>query len=112
MSELNNLLLCLCRELFNNVACEAIFSDAGALQLVIDLHALLGLFGRYTPRPAAHFRELGDAVKLLNLQQQQAEFVKQVGGCTVLSRGWVVFTAEAGKRWRQLRVWEKQKDSR
>ncbi|WIA21350.1 hypothetical protein OEZ85_000574 [Tetradesmus obliquus] len=65
------------RELFNNVACEALFSDAGALQLMIDAHALMSVFGRYTPRPQAHFRELRDAVALLNLQQQQADFVKQ-----------------------------------
>jgi hypothetical protein len=64
--------------LFNNVACEAYFSDAGALQLVIDQHALLSVFGRYTERPASYFRELGDAVKLLNLPQSQAEFVRQV----------------------------------
>jgi hypothetical protein len=67
-----------CRELFNNVACEAIFSDAGALQLMVDVHALMSVFGRYTPRPQAHFWELRDAVALLNLQQQQADFVKQV----------------------------------
>jgi hypothetical protein len=71
--------LYLCRELFNNVACEAIFSDAGALQLMVDVHALMSVFGRYTPRPQAHFRELRDAVALLNLQQHQADFVKQVG---------------------------------
>jgi len=44
------------RELFNNVACEAMFSDAGALQLVVDLQAILRVFGRYTARPAPHFR--------------------------------------------------------
>jgi hypothetical protein len=60
------------------VACEAIFSDAGALQLMVDVHALMSVFGRYTPRPQAHFRELRDAVALLNLQQHQADFVKQV----------------------------------
>eukprot|EP00775_Hariotina_reticulata_P007466 gene7466-7676_t len=65
------------RELFNNVACEAMFSDAGALQLVVDLQAILRVFGRYTARPAPHFRELGDATKLLNLPQEQAEFIKQ-----------------------------------
>lgn len=69
--------------MFNNVACEAYFSDAGALQLLIDQHALLSVFGRYTERPASYFRELGDAVKLLNLPQPQAEFVRQV-------RGWAV----------------------
>jgi hypothetical protein len=44
------------RELFNNVACEAMFSDAGALQLVVDLQAILRVFGQYTARPAPHFR--------------------------------------------------------
>jgi hypothetical protein len=72
--------LCCCRELFNNVACEAYFSDAGALQLLIDLQALLSVFQRYTDRPASYFRELGDAVKLLNLPQSQSEFVRQVSG--------------------------------
>jgi hypothetical protein len=79
--------LCCCRELFNNVACEAYFSDAGALQLLIDLQALLSVFQRYTDRPASYFRELGDAVKLLNLPQAQSEFVRQVrGGNVFLTR--------------------------
>ena len=33
-----------------------------------------------TDRPASHFRELGDAVKLLNLPQSQSEFVRQMSG--------------------------------
>jgi hypothetical protein len=75
-------LYCTARELFNNVACEAYFSDAGALQLVIDQHALLNVFKRYTERPGSYFRELGDAVKLLTLDHAQAEFVRQVRGCS------------------------------
>jgi hypothetical protein len=62
------------------VACEAYFSDAGALQLVIDQHALFNVFKRYTERPGSYFRELQDAVKLLNLDHAQAEFVRQVRG--------------------------------
>lgn len=64
------------------MACEAYFSDAGARQLVIDHHALLSVFGRYTERPGPYFKELGDAVKLLNIvEQQQADFVRQVRVC-------------------------------
>lgn len=89
-----------CRELFNNVACEAIFSDAGALQLAVDLNALQSVFRHYTARPAAHFRELNDALKLLNLQQEQADFIKQVRNaccrlrrcCRVLCAGAAVYT--------------------
>jgi hypothetical protein len=65
------------------VACEAYFSDAGALQLVIDQEALLSVFARYTNRPRSYFKELGDAVKLLTLDQTRAEFVRQVGGISM-----------------------------
>ena len=77
-----SLVLLSCRELFNNVACEAFFRDAGVLQLMIDHKVLLNVFGRYTQKPASYFRELGDAIKLLKLEQQYAEFVKQVGAST------------------------------
>lgn len=60
------------------MACEAFFSDAGALQLKIDQQALHSVFGRYTEKPGSYFRELGDAIKLLNLPQSQADFVRQV----------------------------------
>lgn len=66
------------RELFNNVACEAYFSDAGALQLQIDQQALLGVFRHYTQKPGSYFRELGDAIRLLNLPRETAEFLRQV----------------------------------
>jgi hypothetical protein len=56
---------------------------------VIDQAALLGVFGRYTARTASYFKELGDAVKLLNLQQQQAEFVRQVRAGWRCARVWL-----------------------
>jgi len=66
------------RDLFNNVASEMIFSVGGALQFNTDVHAVLRCFGPYTAKPQAHFRELLDAVKLLTLQKDQADWVHQV----------------------------------
>jgi hypothetical protein len=57
-----------------------IFSAGGALQFNTDVHAVLRCFSPYTAKPQAHFRELLDAVKLLTLQSEQADWVHQVGG--------------------------------
>lgn len=68
------------RELFNLVATEHIFSAAGARQLGTDVGALVRVFAPFTRKPLSHFRELADAVTLLQLADEQAAWIHQVGG--------------------------------
>ncbi|KAK9817674.1 hypothetical protein WJX72_000495 [[Myrmecia] bisecta] len=60
------------RLMYNDVATEARFSDEGARQFAVDCNALIAIFQPYTPRPAAHFRELKEATLLLVLPEQEA----------------------------------------
>ncbi|EFN58829.1 hypothetical protein CHLNCDRAFT_140664 [Chlorella variabilis] len=62
--------------LYNEVATEALFSAqasaacaglGGAAQLDADLAAMAAIFGAYTGRPAAHFKESKEAVRLLTM---------------------------------------------
>ncbi|KAL4457702.1 hypothetical protein ABPG75_012567 [Micractinium tetrahymenae] len=53
--------------LYNEVATEALFSPQGAAQLDADLSAVSSIFGEYTSRPAAHFKESREACRLLGL---------------------------------------------
>ena len=43
----------------------------GAAQFAADCEAVLVLLQPYTPRPAAHFREVCDAARLLTLQHDR-----------------------------------------
>jgi hypothetical protein len=52
---------------FNDVATEARFSSAGALQAEADCAALQRVFAGCTARPAAHFKESREACRLLLL---------------------------------------------
>lgn len=49
------------------MATEALFSPQGAAQLDADLSAVAAVFGEYTSRPAAHFKESREACRLLAL---------------------------------------------
>jgi hypothetical protein len=44
----------------------------GAEQLACDCDVLLAVFGQFTARPAAHFKEMGDACKLLRVGTDDA----------------------------------------
>ena len=44
----------------------------GACQLDADLAAMSAIFGEYTSRPAAHFKESQEACRLLGLPHAQA----------------------------------------
>ncbi|BDA46253.1 probable RAD50-interacting protein 1 [Coccomyxa sp. Obi] len=63
------------RTMFNDVATEARFSAEGAVQFQTDVSGLIAVFQPYTPRPAAHLRELAEACTLLTLEPDQAASV-------------------------------------
>ena len=47
----------------------------GASQFQTDVSGLIAVFQPYTPRPAAHLRELAEACTLLTLEPDQAASV-------------------------------------
>ncbi len=49
----------------------------GARQFQADVAALIGVFQPYTPRPAAHLRELAEACALLALEPDRAHAAAQ-----------------------------------
>ncbi|KAK9906635.1 hypothetical protein WJX75_005264 [Coccomyxa subellipsoidea] len=63
------------RTMFNDVATEAHFTAEGASQFQTDVSGLIAVFQPYTPRPAAHLRELAEACTLLTLEPDQAASV-------------------------------------
>ncbi|KAK9798572.1 hypothetical protein WJX73_010536 [Symbiochloris irregularis] len=74
--------------LFNEVATEAHFSQQGSQQFATDVAAVIGVFQPWTPRPAAHFRELSDAVILLTMPQDQAHsFAASLGAAAEAHQG-------------------------
>jgi hypothetical protein len=52
--------------------CGALGLLQGAAQFQADVAALMAVFQPYTPRPAAHLRELAEAAALLTLEHDQA----------------------------------------
>ena len=66
------------------------------VQFMADAGALVGVFSRYTARPAAHFRETLAAARLLALPDEQAsEVVRTASACTAAART-ATCTAVAG----------------
>uniref|UniRef100_A0A7S3R862 Uncharacterized protein n=1 Tax=Dunaliella tertiolecta TaxID=3047 RepID=A0A7S3R862_DUNTE len=63
------------RFLFNYVATEAFFSQAGAHQFAVDCAGMVAVFSPFTKRPAAHFREMLAAARLLTLGDQDTQEV-------------------------------------
>lgn len=58
------------------------------MQFATDVAAVIGVFQPWTPRPAAHFRELSDAVILLTLPQDQAHsFAASLGAAAEAHHG-------------------------
>lgn len=57
-------------EIFNEVALEAQFSSFGVRQFSVDCKAVLALFQPYSSRPQAHFKELSEALLLLQLEDE------------------------------------------
>eukprot|EP00798_Chlamydomonas_sp_ICE-L_P006287 gene6287-2919_t len=71
------------RFMFNYVATEARFTPAGASQFLTDVSGMVSVFSPYTKRPAAHFRELLAACRLLLLEDERAaDVVRRMSGVT------------------------------
>jgi len=62
--------------MFNDVANKALFSQRGAKKFEADVMGLMAVFGVYTSRPRACFKECLDAVRLLVMSEEEVTVLK------------------------------------